>query len=97
MLERDYQADLIKKLRRRFKGCVILKNDSEYLQGVPDLTILVENKWAMLEVKVSEDSSTQPNQEYYVNLLDNMSFSSFIYPSNEDAVMHDLKDYFQTD
>jgi len=96
MLERDYQSQLIKKLRRRFKGCIILKNDSEYLQGVPDLTILFDDMWAMLEVKASEDSSNQPNQAYYVDLLDVMSFACFIYPENEQAVMRDLNDYFRT-
>lgn len=95
MLERDYQAQLIKKLRRKFRGCIILKNDSEYLQGIPDLTILFEDRWATLEVKAAEDSPTQPNQCYYVDLLDIMSYSSFVYPANEDAVIQDLKDHFQ--
>lgn len=95
MRENDYQAQLIKRLRRRFRGCVILKNDSEYIQGIPDLTILFENKWAMLEVKASEDAPIQPNQDYYVNLLDEMSYSCFIYPENEEAVMLDLRDHFE--
>lgn len=95
MLENDYQAKLIKRLRRRFRGCFILKNDTDYLQGVPDLLILFENKWAMLEVKASEDSQMQPNQEYYVDQLDRMSYASFVYPENEHAVMQDLRDHFQ--
>lgn len=95
MRERDYQAQLIKKLRRMFRGCVILKNDSEYMQGIPDLLILFEDKWAMLEVKASEDSQTQANQEYYVDLLDRMSFADFIFPENENEVLDALRKTFK--
>lgn len=91
MLERDYQAKLIKKLRRKFKGCIILKNDSTYLQGVPDLLILYGPNWAALEVKASDDFLVQPNQDYYVDIMDDMSFAAFIYPENEEEVLRDLE------
>jgi hypothetical protein len=91
MLERDYQAQLIKKIKRLLPGCVILKNDTDYMQGVPDLTILYGNRWAMLEVKVSKAARNQPNQTYYVDELDKMSFAAFIYPSNEEYVLNDLQ------
>ncbi len=67
MLERKYQAELIKVLRRRFPDCVILKNDSSYMQGVPDLILLWHDKWAMLEVKASADAPEQPNQRATVD------------------------------
>jgi len=89
--ERDYQSQLIKKLRRKFPGCVILKNDTDYIQGFPDLLILFKNKWAALEVKASADSPSQPNQHYYVDLLDTMSFADFIYPEVERDVLNDLE------
>jgi len=95
MLERDYQARLIKELRRLFPGCVILKNDSDYLQGIPDLTILYNDRWAMLEVKAGAKSSVQPNQDYYVHKLNEMSFAAFIYPSNQEAVLDDLQRTFE--
>lgn len=91
MRESKYQADLIKKIKRMFKGCVVLKNDSSYLQGVPDLIILYRDRWAMLEVKASENAPTQPNQEYYISEFDEMSFAAFIYPSNEDEVLRVLQ------
>jgi hypothetical protein len=94
MLERDYQARLIKKLRLLFPGCVILKNDTSYMQGVPDLLVLFEDKWAMLEVKESEDSIEQPNQRFYVQQFSEMSFGAFIYPSNEEEVLRDLQQAF---
>lgn len=91
MLERYYQAELIKKLRRKFPDCVILKNDSDYMQGVPDLTILHEKRWAMLEVKASGDAPVQPNQAYYVEKLNSMSYAAFIYPENEEEVIRELQ------
>jgi hypothetical protein len=95
MLESYYQAQLIKKLRDLFPGCVILKNDSSYLQGVPDLTILYGLMWAMLEVKVSADAKEQPNQRYYVEKLNEMSFASFIYPEIEEEVLRELQQAFE--
>jgi hypothetical protein len=94
MLERVYQRGLIQELKRRFPGCVILKNDSSYLQGIPDLTVLSGTSWAMLETKVSEDAHHQPNQEYYVELLNEMSFAAFIYPENEEDVLRELQQTF---
>lgn len=91
MLERDYQAYVIKKIKRLLPGCVILKNDSGYMPGVPDLTILHGPRWAMLEVKISKAARNQPNQTYYVEELDRMSFAAFIYPSNEEYVLNDLQ------
>jgi hypothetical protein len=91
VLERDYQARLIQRLKCQFKGCVILKNDSSYLQGIPDLLILYKNRWAMLEVKPSKLHLYQPNQDYYIQLLDGMSFAAVIYPENEEDVLDDLQ------
>lgn len=94
MAERHYQALLIKKLRRIFDGIIILKNDSSYMQGVPDLILLYGPYWAMLEVKANEDSPFQPNQEYYLDLMHGMSFAACIYPENEDEVLDALQQAF---
>lgn len=92
--EPDYQADLIKLLKKMFPGCIVLKNDSAYIQGIPDLTIFFKDKWAMLEVKRSENEPHQPNQDYYVDYSDRMSFGRFIYPENQQLVLDALKGYF---
>lgn len=91
MLERDYQAQLIRKIKRMFPDCVVLKNDCSYGQGIPDLTILYRDRWAMLEVKTSKAARNQPNQTWYVDRLNEMSFAAFIYPSNEEYVLNDLQ------
>lgn len=90
-LERDFQAKLIKELKMIFKGCIVMKNDSSYIQGIPDLIILFEDKWAALEVKKSATASHRPNQEYYVDLMDKMSFAAFIYPENKEEILYELQ------
>lgn len=95
MAERHYQALLIKRLRDMFDGIVILKNDAGYMQGVPDLILLYGPYWAMLEVKNDKASSFQPNQEYYLTLLDEMSYAACIYPENESEVISALQQTFR--
>ena len=90
-LERDFQAKLIKELKQIFRGCIVMKNDSSYIQGIPDLLILYRDKWAALECKKSATASHRPNQEYYVELMDEMSFASFIYPENKEEVLYELQ------
>lgn len=94
MKERDYQAKLIDKIKSEFPGAIVLKNDSGYLQGIPDLAVFYRDKWAMLEVKATKSSSQQPNQEYYVDKFDEMSYATFIYPENEKEVFRDLQHTF---
>lgn len=96
MRENVYQAQLIKRIKNRFPGCVVLKNDSALVQGIPDLTILWRFMWAALEVKTHADAEHQPNQEYYIDLFDAMSFAAFIYPENEEAVLNELEQEFET-
>lgn len=90
-LERDYQAKLIKSIKAILPGCMVLKNDPTYIQGIPDLTILYNNKWATLECKRSDKESHRPNQDYYVSIMDKMSFSRFICPENEKEVLNELQ------
>jgi hypothetical protein len=85
--EKQYQAKLIKKLERMFPGIKILKQDPSYQQGILDLILLYRDRWASLEVKISADANVQPNQEYYVGTLNQMSFASFIYPEIEEEVL----------
>lgn len=89
--ENAFQAALIRELKLLFPGCVVLKNDPNYIQGFPDLTILYKDKWAVLECKKSKTSSKRPNQEYYVNLLGEMSYASFISPENREDVLNELQ------
>jgi hypothetical protein len=94
MNEMQYRMRLIMKLREIFPGCIILKNDPAFMQGVPDIIILFSNMWAMLEIKISPRAHKQPNQEHYINILDSMSFASFVYPQNEEEVLYDLQHAF---
>lgn len=95
MLERDYQRNLVKKLKQIFPGCIVMKNDAQLKQGIPDLTILYKDKWACLEVKKSENSSHRPNQDYNVEKLNGMSYAAFIYPENEEKIFSELREVFE--
>ena len=95
MTESQFQAKLIKELKLRFPGCIVLKNDSSYMQGIPDLLILYRNKWAALECKQTAKSSHRPNQDYYVEMMNNMSYSNFIFPENKEAILDDLGRLFE--
>jgi len=98
-LESAFQAKLVRRLRRLFPGCVILKNDSGYQQGIPDLVIFFGDRYAMLEVKPRMPQGPddfEPNQEYFIALFDEMSFGACIYPENEREVIRDLQQAFGT-
>jgi hypothetical protein len=99
MLESRYQGRLIKKIRNLFPGCYVLKNDSSYQQGIPDLLVLYRNMWAMIEVKPKPPTGPgdfEQNQEWFIEEFDRMSFAAVIYPENEEEVLHDLQRAFQT-
>lgn len=95
-LESEFQAKLIRDLKDMFPGCIVMKNDSSYIQGIPDLLILYKNKWAALECKKSASASKRPNQEYYVDIMDEMSFARFIYPENREDILDELYQAFKT-
>lgn len=95
-LERDFQAKLIKDLKERFEGCIVMKNDASYIQGIPDLLVLYGDRWASLECKRSTKASKRPNQQYYVDKMDSMSFSRFICPENKEEVLDELEHSFKS-
>ncbi|MDD3040061.1 hypothetical protein [Bacteroides sp.] len=95
MLEKDFQSKLKQELKLLFIGCIVTKLDSGNIQGIPDLLILYKNKWATLECKKTITASKQPNQEYYVGLMNEMSFSRFISPENKEDVLNDLQRTFE--
>ena len=95
MKESKFQSNLIQKIKKLFPGSIVLKNDPAYIQGIPDLLVLYKDKWASLEVKRSAGASHRPNQDYYVNKMNKMSFSRFIFPENETEVLTDLARLFK--
>ena len=93
-LESKFQKELIDEIKEQFPGCVVMKNDSGYIQGFPDWTILYKDKWAVLEAKREKNAPKQPNQPYYVEKLNDMSYSRFVYPENKEEVLNGLHELF---
>ena len=90
MLESKFQAELKKEIKQRLPGCIVIKQDASQIQGIPDLLILHKDRWAALEVKAHAKARRQPNQEYYVDKLDGMSYAAFIHPGNKEDVLDAL-------
>ena len=93
--ETKFKKDLVDELQAKYPEAIILKNDPSCIQGIPDLTIFYKNKWATLETKKSEKEPHRPNQDYYVEKMNKMSFSAFIFPENKEEVLNDLERSFQ--
>ena len=89
--ENKFQEELAKEIENRIPGSIVMKNDPNYIQGIPDLTVLYKKRWATLECKRSEKDKHQPNQEYYVNKMNAMSYSAFVYPENKEDVLNELQ------
>lgn len=93
-VERNFQAKLIKELRSKYPEDIIFKNDA--IQGIPDVLILHGDTWASLECKRSANAPHRPNQDYYVDKMNDMAFSRFIYPENKEEVLRELEQSFET-
>lgn len=93
--ESRFQRNLIEEIEDRLPGCIVMKNDPNYIQGIPDLLILYKNKWAALECKRSAHEHHQPNQNYYISVMDEMSFASFVYPENKEEVLDAMEQTLQ--
>ena len=94
-LERDFKRGVVKDIKNMFEGCIVTKLDPSHTQGIPDLLVLHKDKWATLECKRNAKAERQPNQEYYVNKMNEMSFSRFIYPENKEEVLNELRETFR--
>lgn len=94
--ESEFQKEVKEDLKTMFDGCMVLKTDPTDIQGIPDLLILYRDKWASLECKKSRNAPKRPNQEYYVNKMNHMSFSRFICPENKEEVLNELRDVFES-
>ena len=92
--ENSFQSDLIDEIEKRYEGCIILKNDANYKQGIPDLTVFYKNRYAILESKKEAKSKYRPNQQTYLNLFDEWSFGKRIQPENKEEVLNELDAFF---
>lgn len=96
MLESRFKTNLIKDIENMFPGCIIIHLDPNEYQGFPDLLILYKNMWAALEGKKFKKASHRPNQDYYIDLMNDMSFAAFVYPENKEEILDGLQRAFRT-
>lgn len=89
--EATFKTDLIKEIKQRLPGSYVFHLDSSERQGVPDLLVIYQDRWAMLEGKKHSKASYQKNQHYYVDLFNKMSFARSIYPENREEVLDELE------
>lgn len=95
MLENAFKTNLIRELKEMFPGCIVIHLDPTETQGIPDILILYKDKWAALEGKKNQSAPHRPNQDYYVNKMDEMSFAAFIYPENKGEILDELYEAFE--
>lgn len=96
-LEREIQPRIIGKIKQRLPGAKVFKGDTRFQQGTPDLIILYQDRWAMLEVKRSSTATRQPNQEYFVDELNQMSYAALIHPDNEEDILDEVQRALQAE
>lgn len=92
--EGAFQDRLRKDILEKFPGSMVMKLDNT--QGLPDLLILYKDRWATLECKRCKNATHQPNQDYYVDKMNGMSFSRFVYPENKREVLDELRKSFES-
>jgi hypothetical protein len=95
MIESNFQKAVREEIERRFPDAIVLKNDPNYIQGIPDLLVLYNDRWAALEVKKNKTATHRPNQDYYVDKMNDMSFAAFIFPENKEEVLNAMEQSFQ--
>lgn len=95
MKENRFQAELIKEIKNRFPECTVLKNDAGYIQGIPDLLVLNGKHWAALECKKDAKAKHRPNQDYYIEKLNQQSYAKFVDPTNKEEVLNELQQAFR--
>ena len=86
-----FKTKLIKRIRDSFPECVVMLTDAGYIQGAPDVLVLHHDRWAALEVKASANSSHRPNQDWWVEKLNDHSYATFVYPENQEEVLDELQ------
>lgn len=96
MLENKFKTKLVHEIKTMFPDCLIFHLDPIEHQGMPDLLILYHDKWAALEGKQNAKASHRPNQDYWVDVMNNMSFAAFIFPENKEDILYELQQTFRT-
>lgn len=63
MLENTFKTGLVKELKSRFPGCIVLHADPNEIQGIPDLVVLYEDTF--MQHGLFGKGSARKNHKYY--------------------------------
>ena len=96
-LEKLFQREVKDDIYNTMTEVTVIKTDPTDLQGMPDLLVLYQGRFAALEVKRNADASHRPNQDIYIERLRHKGFAEFIYPENKDKVLKNMYSYFGVD
>lgn len=90
-LESKFQKEFTDALEEKFPGCLIIKGNSSYRQGLPDWLMLHQDNWAAFEIKRNKNAKRSDSQSYYVNKMNDMSYASFVDPENYREVISEVQ------
>jgi hypothetical protein len=90
MSETEFKNRFFDKLDDQFPGCIRVPIDESQFRSFPDTLVLYGKNWAALEFKAERNSPRQPNQDYWVDVLEVWSFGRFVYPENCMEVLDEL-------
>lgn len=79
-IESNFQADLKKEIETLFPGAVIMKNDPNDIQGIPDLTVIWRDHWAWLECKTRNKCSQTVEPRFLYSVCTPLFFRGFYLP-----------------
>lgn len=94
-LESRFQSSVKHELETKYPGCIVRKNPPGQENGFPDLVMYYGPIWAMFECKREKDARKRPNQKWWVERLDEMSFARLIFPENRERVMGELDEFIR--
>lgn len=78
----------------RALGAKVIKQDPTIgrQRGIPDLLVLKDGWWGMLECKAHRNSPKRPGQQEWIDWCNSQSYGRFIYKENYDDILNELKE-----
>ena len=96
--EGKFKTKLKQEIMERLPGSMVFYLNPNDIPGIPDLEVLYQDRWAVLEAKNSEAEyyrdlkrDEKLAQQYYVDKMNKMSFAAFIFPENKEELLNAME------